>query len=231
MQVEKKTIGIIGGMGPLATVDLFHKIVVHTKASCDQDHLRVLIDNDPSIEDRTAALLYGGADPTPKLTAAARNLQRGGAQLLIIPCNTAHCFYDAVQAAVDVPVLHMIHITAHALERRGVRRAGLLSTSGTVRTGIYQDSFAGTGIELLTPGEEDQETLMDAIYRIKAGELDFDASGVRRVVEGLLGRGAETLILGCTELPLMTSLYRYPVTDPTLELALEAVRQAGGEVI
>jgi len=229
--VEKKTIGIIGGMGPLATVDLFRKIVVHTKAACDQDHLRILIDNDPSIEDRTAALLYGGADPTPKLAAAARNLQRGGAQLLVIPCNTAHCFYDAVQAAVDVPVLHMIHITARALAGRGIRQAGLLSTSGTVQTGIYQDCFAGTGIALLTPGEAGQKALMDAIYWIKAGKMDFDASGVEGVVEELLDRGAETLILGCTELPLMTPLYRYPVTDPTLELALEAVRQAGGEVI
>lgn len=218
-------------MGPLATVDLFHKIVVHTKAARDQDHLRILIDNNPSIEDRTAALLYGGVDPTPKLTAAARRLQRGGAQLLVIPCNTSHCFYDAVQAAVDVPVLHMIHITARVLEGRGIQRAGLLATSGTVRTGIYQNGFVGTGIELLTPCEEGQNALMDAIYRIKAGELDFDASGVWNVADELLGRNAETLILGCTELPLITSLHRYPVTDPTLELALETIRQAGGEII
>lgn len=229
--MEKKTIGIIGGMGPLATVDLFHKMVVHTRASCDQDHLRILIDNDPSIEDRTAALLYGGADPTPKLIAAARNLQRGGAQLLVIPCNTAHCFFDAVQAAVDVPILHMMHITARVLEARGIRRAGLLSTTGTVQTGIYQDIFADTGIELLMPRQKGQQALMDVIYWIKAGKMDFDGSGIRKVIEELLDGGSETLILGCTELPLMTSLYRYPVTDPTLELALEAVRQAGGEVI
>ena len=229
--MEKKTIGIIGGMGPLATVDLFHKMVVHTRASCDQDHLRILIDNDPSIEDRTAALLYGGADPTPKLIAAARNLQRGGAQLLVIPCNTAHCFFDAVQAAVDVPILHMMHITARVLEARGIRRAGLLSTTGTVQTGIYQDIFADTGIELLMPRQKGQQALMDVIYWIKAGKMDFDGSGIRKVIEELLDGGSETLILGCTELPLMTALYRYPVTDPTLELALEAVRQAGGEVI
>ena len=229
--MEKKTIGIIGGMGPLATVDLFQKIVVHTRAACDQDHLHVLIDNDPSIEDRTAALLSGGADPTPKMAASARKLQRGGAELLVIPCNTAHCFYDAVQAAADVPVLHMIEITARALRDRRVRCAGLLSTSGTIRTNIYQRIFDGTGIELLVPGEEDQEVLMDAIYRIKAGDMDFDFSGMQRVIDGLLSQGAETLILGCTELPLLPALYQYPVTDPTLELALEAVRQAGGDVI
>jgi aspartate racemase len=229
--VEKKTIGIVGGMGPLATVDLFRKIVVHTKAACDQDHLRILIENDPGIEDRTAALLWGGADPTPKLAAAARNLQRGGAELLVIPCNTAHCFFDAVQAAVDIPVLHMIRVTARALEARGVRKAGLLSTSGTVQTGIYQDVFSGPGIGLLTPGEEGQKDLMDAIYWIKAGKMDFDDTGVRRAADELMRQGAETLILGCTELPLMERIYDYPVTDPTLELALEAVRQAGGEVI
>jgi len=232
-KIEKKVIGIIGGMGPLATVDLFHKIVVHTKASCDQNHLRILIDNDPSIQDRTAALLYGGDDPTAKLTAIAQNLQRCGAQLLTIPCNTAYCFYDPIQAAVDIPVLHMIHITARVLENRAVKRAGLLATSGTVQAGIYQNTFAGTGMELLLPGEGGQQDLMDAIYWIKAGNLTFDISGVRQVMDDLLHRGAETLILGCTELPLMTTFCQpdCPVTDPTLELALEAVRLAGGEVI
>jgi len=125
----------------------------------------------------------------------------------------------------------MIRITARALEERGVRRAGLLATSGTVRTGIYQDGFAGTGIELLTPGEEGQSALMEAIYRIKAGQLDLDASGVWSAADELLDRSAETLILGCTELPLLTSFDRYPVTDPTLELALETIRRAGGEVV
>ncbi len=232
--MKKKAIGIIGGMGPLATADLFEKIILHTAASCDQDHLRVFIDSNTSIPDRTAAILSGGADPAPELAASARGLARQGAELLLMPCNTAHCFYDAVQAAVSVPVLHMIRLTARALERRGVETAGLLATDGTVQTGIYQRCFAGTGIRLLTPDPAGQRAVMDMIYQgVKAGRRDYDASDARAAMEDLLRRGAETLILGCTELPLAAELYRlrFPLTDPTLELALEAVRQAGGETV
>ena len=231
---KKKTIGIIGGMGPLATADLFEKIILHTRASCDQEHLRVYIDSNTNIPDRTAALLHGGADPTPELVSSARGLARQGAEVLIMPCNTAHNFYDAVQAAVPVPVLHMIRLTAQALAERGVKTAGLLATDGTVQTGIYQRTFAGTGVALLTPEENGQHAVMDMIYQgVKAGRRDYDASAARRAMEALLERGAETLILGCTELPLAVKLYAldFPVTDPTLELALGAIRFAGGETV
>ena len=230
--MEKNTIGIIGGMGPLATADLFEKITLHTRAQKDQDHLRVLIDSNTNIPDRTAALLHGGEDPTPQLTASAALLEKMGADVLIMPCNTAHNFYDAIAAAVQIPVLHMIRLTAQALQARGITAAGLLATDGTVQTGIYQRTFAGTGIDLLTPEGENQQAIMDMIYRgVKAGDLHYDASAARRAMENLLQRGAQTLILGCTELPLAAKLYHldYPFTDPTLELALGAIRFAGGE--
>lgn len=234
MEHNKKSIGIIGGMGPLATADLFQKIILHTRAACDQDHLRVYIDSNTNIPDRTAALLRGGADPTPELVSSARGLERQGADVLIIPCNTAHNFYDAVQSAVSVPVLHMIRLTARALVERGVKTAGLLATDGTVQTGIYQRTFAGTGVELLVPEGEEQRAVMDMIYQgVKAGRRDYDASAARRTMEALTDRGAQTLILGCTELPLAAELYGldFPVTDPTLELALGAIRFAGGETV
>lgn len=232
--MKKKTIGIIGGMGPLATADLFEKIVLHTRASCDQDHLRVLIDNNTNIPDRTEAILHGGADPAPELIRSAQGLERQGAELLLIACNTAHCFYEAVQSAVSVPVLDMIRLTARALEERGVRTAGLLATDGTVETGIYQRRFEGAGIRLLTPDPTGQRAVMDMAYQgVKAGRRDYDAGDARRAMENLLRRGAETLILGCTELPPAMSLYclDFPVEDPTLELALAAIRQAGGETV
>lgn len=230
--MKKKIIGIIGGMGPLATADLFEKIILHTRASRDQDHLRVLIDSNTNIPDRTAAILHGGADPVPELSASARGLERQGAELLLMPCNTAHHFYDAVQASVSVPVLHMIRLTTRALEERGVRTAGLLATDGTVQTGIYQRCFEGTGIRLLAPDPAGQQAIMAMIYQgVKAGRRDYDASAARQAMEALLDRGAETLILGCTELPLAVRLYGIglPATDPTLELALAAIRQAGAE--
>lgn len=232
--MEKKVIGIIGGMGPLATADLFQKIILHTQAACDQEHLRVVIDSNTNIPDRTAALLHGGADPTPELVSSARNLERIGAGVLIMPCNTAHNFYDAVAGAVEVPVLHMIRLTAQALQRQGITTAGLLATDGTVQTGIYQRTFAGTGIEILTPDPEGQKAIMDMTYQgVKAGDFSYDPSAARHAMEDLLHRGAQTLILGCTELPLAARLYHltYPFTDPTLELALEVIRFAGGETV
>lgn len=230
----RKVIGVIGGMGPLSTADLFEKIILHTKAACDQEHLRVLIDSNTGIPDRTAAILYGGADPVPELAASARGLERQGAELLLMPCNTAHYFYDAVQASVSVPVLHMIRLTARALKKRGVETAGLLATDGTVQAGVYQRCFEGAGVRLLIPDAAGQRAIMDLAYQgVKAGRWDYDTASARAAMEALLRQGAETLILGCTELPPAMKLYGIdlPVTDPTLELALAAIEQAGAETV
>ena len=228
--MSKKVIGVIGGMGPLATVDLFRKIAEHTDAASDQEHPRTVIDSNTDIPDRTAALLRGGADPVPELVKSAKRLVAAGAELLVMPCNTAHCFYDAVAAAAGVPVLHMIALTRSALQRRGVTKAGLLATDGTIQAGIYQRTFAGSGIELLTPDETGQAAVMALIYDgVKAGDPGYDVAAFRGVCESLLARGAQTLILGCTELPCAFDVYRlpYPHADPTLELALGAIRAAG----
>ena len=228
-----KVIGIIGGMGPLATADLYRKLVLHTDAAADQEHPRVVIDSNTDIADRTAALLHGGADPVPEMIRSVKRLESIGAEVLIMPCNTAHCFYEQLAAAASVPLLHMIALTRDALKRRGVRTAGLLATDGTVETGIYQKTFAGSGIELLTPPPADQRAVMGVVYDgVKAGELSYDASAFQAGCEHLLDRGAETLVLGCTELPPAFELYRldYPAVDPTLELALGALRFAGCQV-
>ena len=231
--MSKKVLGVIGGMGPLATADLYRKIAEHTDAACDQDHPRAVIDSNTDIPDRTAALLRGGADPVPELVKSAKRLIAAGAEVLLIPCNTAHCFYDAVAAAAGVPVLHMIALTRDALRARGVKTAGLLATDGAVESGIYQDTFSGSGIALLTPDAADQAAVMDIVYNgVKAGDSAHDVTAFRRACEHLLARGAETLILGCTELPPVFELYRldYPHTDPTLELALGAIRAAGCKI-
>jgi len=225
----KKTIGIIGGMGPLATADLFRKIVEHTEAACDQEHIHVLIDNNTNIPDRTKALLEGGADPTQELQKSAKRLIEAGAECLMMPCNTAHNFHKAVEAVSDVPVLHMIDLTRDALEAKGISCAALLATTGTFRTGIYQSRFEGR-VRLLTPTPDEQEAVMDMIYGgVKAGVADYDASKVQACAERLIAEGAQTVILGCTELPLAMELYHldFPATDPTLELAKGAIRFAG----
>ena len=231
--MTKKTIGILGGMGPLATADLFQKIVLHTDAKSDQEHPRVVIDSNTDIADRTAALLHGGADPVPEMVKSARRLESIGADFLIMPCNTAHNYFNEVEAAVNIPMLHMIALTRDALRSRGVKRAGLLATDGTVQTGIYRRTFADSGVELLEPVGSDQRAVMDVIYNgVKAGDLSHDVSAFRAACEALFVSGAQALILGCTELPLAFELYHldYPAVDPTLELALGAIRFAGYQV-
>lgn len=233
MKNEKKIVGVIGGMGPLATVDLYRKIVEHTLADCDQAHVRTIIDSNTNIPDRTAALLSGGESPVRELQSSARLLERAGAQVLVMPCHTAHCFYDEVQAAVHVPVLNMIDLTVQELKRRGVTRAGLLATDGAVQSGIYQRHFEGSGIELLLPDPEGQAALMDMIYSgVKAGRSDYDTQAVRTALDRLMDAGAQTLILGCTELPPAFEMYGldYPNLDPTLTLALAAITASGGTV-
>lgn len=231
--MEKKTIGIIGGMGPLATADLFRKIVLNTKADRDQDHIRILIDNNTNIPDRTAAILHHGENPIPELTKSAVTLQAMGAQILVMPCNTAHYFYADVQKSVDIPVLHMIELTQKALIKKGIQKVGLLATEGTVNSGIYQDVFAKGGIEIVLPNKQGQDAIMDLIYGgVKAGKTDYDVTKVRKVMEDMLDRGAQTLILGCTELPVAVDMYGldYNTCDPTLMLARGAIEAAGGTV-
>ena len=230
-KVEKKVIGIIGGMGPLATVDLFQKIVQHTAARRDQDHLRILVDNNTNIPDRTAAILQGGGDPVPQMVVSAQGLEAMGAQLLVMPCNTAHHFHAQIQAAVGIPLLHMIDLTCRELLRRGVTCAGLLATDGTLHAGIYQQCFAGSGIQLLQPAAPEQQAVMDVTYNgVKAGDSGYDTGGFCAAMDALLDRGAQTLILGCTELPIAMSIYHldYPTVDPTLVLAQGAILAAGG---
>ena len=229
----KKTIGIIGGMGPLATCDLFRKIIDVTDAACDQEHIRVCIDNNTEIPDRTAAILHGGKDPVEEMTRSAKGLQDMGADVLIMPCNTAHYFYDRVSSQVEVPFLHMIRETAKAAKGMGMNRVGLLATDGTVQSGVYAKAFAEAGIDMDIPSPENQKAVMDVIYKgVKAGNYDLDLTGFYKTMDELFQNGAEAVVLGCTELPVAFDMYHIerPHIDPTLILAQAAVKFVGGKL-
>ena len=228
----KKTLGIIGGMGPAATCDLMEKIISLTAAEKDQDHIHVIADVNTNIPDRTAAILHGGADPAPEMIRSAQRLEAAGAELLLLPCNTAHYFYDRVAAAVDVPILHMPRLTAAALREAGVKKAAVLATDGTVRSGVYESALRAEGVEPLYPGEADEDVLMRLIYDgVKARHADLASFPVREVLAGLRARGAEKFVLGCTELPIAFRELglREDCVDPTRILAFAAVRAAGAE--
>lgn len=226
----KATIGIVGGMGPLATCDLFRKIIEVTDAEKDQDHVHVLIDSNTEIADRTAAILGRGEDPVPEMEKSALTLQAAGAEVLIMPCNTAHYYYDLVSSIVDVPFLHMINETAAVVKRMGIDTVGLLATDGTVLSGVYHRAFEPAGIKVLVPDAAGQQHVMDVIYKgVKAGNRQIDLTGFYTAMDDLLARGAKALVLGCTELPVAFSEFGIdrPGIDPTHVLAAAAVRAVG----
>ncbi len=225
----RKVIGIIGGMGPMATADLFTKIIQSTVAKTDQEHLHVLIDNNTDIPDRTACILEGSDAPLGPMVESARRLVDQGADLLIIPCNTAHFFHPGLQAAVDVPVLNMPEISAQYCAEKGYSCVALLSTAGTVRAQIYEPYFEKLDIRLLHPSRVGIDNLMYLIYdEIKAGRTPHPERLYPEIM-ALEEQGAQAFLLACTELPLaFHDGGRIPFIDPTLLLARAAVIEAGG---
>ena len=228
----KKSIGILGGMGPLATADLFRKLVLLTDAAQDNDHIRVYIDDNASLPDRTAAILSGGADPMPAMTESLRKLEACGADCIIMPCNTAHYFLPRLQALTDVPFLSMLEATAKACAARFPGgTAAVLATKGTLSAGLYQAALEREGVSFLLPNEAEQDALMRVIYDgVKAGKgPDAYRVDMLSVAEALTARGADYFILGCTELPRAAQALSlpWPAADPTAELAKAAIRFCG----
>lgn len=198
-----KSLGVIGGLGPMASAYFLELLVRMTEASRDQDHLDVILFSRPSVPDRTAAILGKGESPVPLMAQAARELEKLGACCIAVPCITSHYFFGELEKAVSIPFLHLVRETAAHLKENGVKKAGILATSGTVSTGLFQRELEALGIAWAVPPAAEQEKVMHLIYdNVKAGkpaELPlFD-----QVSAGLRREGAECMILGCTELSLI----------------------------
>jgi len=231
----EKKIGILGGMGPEATADLFEKIIKHTNALKDQDHFRIIIDNNPKIPDRTPAVLGTGESILPSMVETAKKLKKAGADFIVIPCVTAHYFLSGLREEVDIPIISIVDELVHEMETNfsQVRKVGLISTTGTIKGKVFQRKIEETGRELLVPSEQDQKTLvMEAIYGkagIKAGYTNLENKKmVVKAAEGLMKRGAQGIIAGCTEIPLVLKKEDIPVPlfDTLLILAKAAIREA-----
>lgn len=197
-----KTVGVLGGMGPDATVDFMSKVVRATPANKDQDHLHMLVDNNPQVPNRQDALLHDGEDPGPALAAMARNLETAGADFLVMPCNTAHAFKDAIVDAVDIPLVSIIDVSVAACA--GAAAVGILATDGCVASGVFQDALAERGARAVLPDSAETQALMRLVTRIKAGDRGEDVGAhMRRLAAALVARGADAIIAGCTEIPLV----------------------------
>ena len=223
-------LGVLGGMGPLATADFYEKLIAQTPAVRDQEHVPVVIYAVPQVPDRTAALLHGGASPLPALLAGLRTLTTAGARTIAIPCNTAHAWYDELAAASPVPILHIADAAADAAVRiagPGARLA-LVATSGTLAAGIYPRRFAARGFACATPTDpEMRDLVMPGIARVKAGAVAEGGQLLERAVGALLERGAGAVVLGCTEVPValdrIDSPLRAKCVDATAALAAACV--------
>ena len=210
--MEIRFAGVLGGMGPLATADFLAKLAQLTPASIDQEHIPVLLYGDCTIPDRTQSIVGKGPSPLPQLLAGIEFLNRAGVRVICIPCNSAHCWYDDMAQASAVPVLHIVKASAEQvrLKRPQARRVGVLSTYGTHQMGIYRQTLADLGYEVVTPTDDEFEQLVSpGIAMIKGNQLDAAEAVFAQAAQRLTARGAEIIILGCTEIPVgMQKQYR-----------------------
>src|SRR6185312_981907 len=227
------TLGLLGGMGPAATVDVLDKIVRATPATCDQEHIPILVRCIPQIPDRSDALLGRGPSPADALARGARELRRSGADVLAIACNTAHHWYQAIHEAFGLPVIHIAETVAQDLLESGASGSiGIMATSGTILSGFYQRSLEAAGYNVLLPSPADQAGLVDhAVACAKSGDWKGARRGAHIAADGLFRRGAARVVLACTELPLALGLSTpgHGLLDANMALALACVRATRGD--
>lgn len=224
---REKIVGVIGGMGPEATVDFMRRLVVATPARDDSDHLHVLVDNNPKIPSRIAALIEGGGeDPAPVLCAMAKGLEKQGADFLVIPCNTAHHYLPVIAKAVRIPLLDMVAMSVAQLAALDAtpRRIGMLASPAVNKVGLYERRLNEAGFEALFPDENGEAAVLDIIRAVKAGRVE--ESHRRRyaaIARSLVERGADAYLIACTELSVLG-----PPADTTLPFvdALDVLVQA-----
>lgn len=198
-------LGVVGGMGPLATADFLKKLVQSTPAKIDQEHIPVLLYGDCTVPDRTAAVVGTGPSPLPKLLQGIRFLNQAGVKAICIPCNSAHCWFAEMKAATTVPLFHIVRASAEQVKKKNpaAKNVGVLSTYGTFQMGIYNRALEEMEFVPITPTEDEFQTLVSpAIALIKGNQLDAAEDLFRQAAARLVARGAEVIILGCTEIPL-----------------------------
>lgn len=212
-------VGVLGGMGPLATAAFYQQLIQACQSDRDQDHVPVLIWGDPTTPDRSEAFLARGEDPTPHLRHAAQVLKDAGATVIVVPCNTAHLFIHAAIEGLDLRLISMIDETVSRLLALAdaPSRVGLLATTGTIESALYQRALAKVGIETVIPTAQDQSEVMQAIRAVKSGDLRAGAQGLEHAAELLAEQGVDQIIAGCTEVPLAlgSRVATATILDPT----------------
>jgi aspartate racemase len=199
-------LGVIGGLGPEATLDFFAKVLHHSHAAKDQDHIHVILENNPKTPNRNDAIAGRGPSPGPALAAMARALERAGADFVVMACNTAHAYEADIRAALTKPFISLISEVVDEVRRLhpDAKRVGVLATQGSRDAKIFVPAFAQHGIDVVQLDEASQAQFMSLLYRIKSGDRGKDVrDGMQELGENLVAMGADILIAGCTEVPLV----------------------------
>lgn len=230
MNDSRRLIGVLGGMGPMATIDFMAKVVALTPATCDQAHTPLIVHQVPQIPDRSTAIMKGGDAPLAPMLAGLRRLARAGVELAVIPCNTAHHWHAQLSQLQELPLLHIAEAVRQELILRGAyhQQVALMATRGTHLAGVYSGRL-GPAFEPLLTGDEAVQTLVDtSIAAVKAGELAQGTQAALEAANRLFSAGAEVLILGCTELPvaLTDTDVQDRCIDSTLALARLCVKES-----
>ncbi len=211
--MNRPILGIIGGVGPLATACFMEALIHKTPARRDQDHMPMIVFNDPQIPDRTAHILdHSNPDPQPEMEKVARWLENAGADYIAIACNTAHYYYEGIANAVQIPVINIMEETAKRIARDKGQGSmvGLMATEGTVASGVFQDYLESYGLRTMEPTPEEQQELTSLIYdEVKAGGA-YNPSQLATLAKGFRRRGCDAVIVGCTELSVIYQLMPYP---------------------
>jgi len=221
-----RVIGIIGGMGPEATVDRMRRVIVNTPARDDQDHVHLIVESNPKISSRIAHLIEGtGADPTPELVRIAQNLQRAGAQALAIPCNTAYAYAEAIRHAVSIPLLDMVALTVERIAAlHPGARVGVLASSAVLKIGLYAKALTAAGLTSLTPPR--QAEVMDLIKAVKRGDTSSAAQGRLAELALDLANRTDVILIACSELSVISGAVTVPYVDSLDLLAADIIRFA-----
>jgi len=229
------TVGILGGMGPEATSLFFQRIVQYTPANSDQEHLKIIIYNDPKIPDRTEAIVNNGVSPIEKAREGLLFLERSNVDLIAIPCVTIHYFFDELVKFINTPILNIVQETASYIKETypDIKRVGILATTGTIKGYIFQKIFHPQDLEIIMPGDNGQKILMESIYGrngIKAGiTVGHPKQQIITVAQDLVRNGAEIIVGGCTEIPILLGQVdlQVPFMDTLVILAQAVIRKVG----
>jgi aspartate racemase len=229
---QARMLGVLGGMGPLAGATFMQRLTLLTPAARDQDHVPAVLWSDPRVPDRTAARLHGGEDPLPALLRGISGLEAAGCGAIAIPCNTAHGWFEGMQASTRLPILHIVEAAADELIRLGVTTGpiGLMATTGTLAMRLYQDRLEGRGYKVLVPSDDEMARIvMPAIDAVKANRVAEAYAPLAAEAMALSARGARAVVLGCTEIPLGIAAgpaLPFPVADTIDALARAAIAWA-----